>query len=215
MAYARSNTAVSVNLATGAGSGGHAQGDTLSNIEAVVASAHDDTLIGGDESDRLVGQGGADSLDGGGGVDEVSYFTSSAAVSVNLATGAVSGGHAQGDTISGFEDVWGSAHDDTLAGDRGANELNGGAGSDTLTGGAGADIFRFDAYQTNRADRDVVTDYAEGDLVQLNMRGVLHTTAAEYGGFTLDGGVLTGHGFHITLQGPGVGSLELDDVAVV
>ena len=95
VAYARSNTAVSVNLATGAGSGGQAQGDTLSNIEAVVGSAHNDTLIGDGGSNRIVGQGGADSLDGGG-VDELNYFTSSAAVSVNLATGAVSGGHAQG-----------------------------------------------------------------------------------------------------------------------
>ena len=47
------------------------------------------------------------------------------------------------------------------------------------------------------------------------MRGVLHTTAAEYGGFTLDSGVLIGHGFHIALQGPGVGSLELEDIVVV
>ena len=62
-------------------------------------------------------------------------------------------------------------------------------------------------------DGDLAT--GNGDLIQLNMRGNLHTTADVYGGFTLDGGVLTGHGFHIALQGPGVGSLELDDVAVV
>ena len=61
----------------------------------------------------------------------------------------------------------------------------------------------------------MVTDYTDADLVQLNMRGVLHTTAAEYGGFTLDSGVLIGHGFHIALQGPGVGSLKLEDIAVV
>ena len=60
-----------------------------------------------------------------------------------------------------------------------------------------------------------MTDYADADLVQLNMRGVLHTTAAEYGGFVLDGGVIYGHGFHIALQGPGVSGLGLDDVAVV
>ena len=60
-----------------------------------------------------------------------------------------------------------------------------------------------------------MTDYTNADLVQLNLRGVHHTTAAEYGGFTLDGGVLTGYGFHIALQGPGVSGLGLDDVAVV
>ena len=101
---------------------------------------------------------------------------------------------------------------DRIYGGAGDDFLNGGAGSDTLTGGTGEDIFRFNAYQTNQADRDVVTDYREWDLVQLNMRGLHHTTAADYGGFTLDGGVLTGHGFHISIQGSGLG---LDDIAVV
>ena len=150
-----------------------------------------DILAGQSGNDRLVGEGGNDRLWGGGGND-------------TLYGG--DGGDSALDGGAGRDRIYGGAGDDFL---------NGGAGSDTLTGGPGADVFRFNAYQTNRADRDVVTDYAEGDLVQLNMRGVLHTTAAEYGGFTLDGGVLIGHGFHIALQGPGVGSLELDDVAVV
>ena len=51
--------------------------------------------------------------------------------------------------------------------------------------------------------------------MQLNVRGLHHTTAADYGGFTLNGGVLTGHGFHISIQGTGVSGLGLDDVAVV
>ena len=45
-AYTGSNTAVTINLATGLISGGHAQGDTYVSIEGVIGSAHDDTLTG-------------------------------------------------------------------------------------------------------------------------------------------------------------------------
>ena len=50
-----------------------------------------------------------------------------------------SGGHAQSDSIRNFEHVVGSAHNDVLTGDGGANWLEGGAGRDVLTGGAGDD----------------------------------------------------------------------------
>ena len=149
-----------------------------------------DVLAGQSGNDVLYGEGGNDRLWGGGGND-------------TLYGG--DGGDSALDGGAGRDRIYGGAGDDYL---------NGGAGSDTLTGGPGADIFRFNADQTNRADRDVVTDYTEGDLVQLNMRGLHRTTAKAYGGFTLDDGVLTGHGFRITLRGPGVGSLGLEDIAV-
>ncbi len=126
-------------LATGEGEGGDAEGDRLSGIEHLVGSAHGDTLIGDGGANRLEGGAGGDRLDGGAGEDTLSYAGSGAGVSVNLATGAVSGGDAQGDTIAGFEHVVGSAHDDLLRGDDGANRLHGGAGDDWLWGGAGSD----------------------------------------------------------------------------
>ena len=109
-----------------------------------------DTLKGGPGNDTLYGGGDADDLDGGPGVDTVTYENSDAGVTVDLspATDTASGGHAAGDTISGFEHVIGSEHDDELTGDSGPNklqglgggdELTGGAGDDTLSGGAGAD----------------------------------------------------------------------------
>ena len=85
--YTGSNAGVSVNLATGRGSGGDAEGDTLSGCEDVAGSPHDDTLIGDGRSNWLSGGAGADSLVGGGGWDWLDYRGSNAGVSVNLATG--------------------------------------------------------------------------------------------------------------------------------
>ena len=69
VSYGDSDEGVSVNLATGAGFGGHAQGDTISNFEGVQGSSHRDVLIGDDGGNLIRGLGGADSLDGGGGSD--------------------------------------------------------------------------------------------------------------------------------------------------
>ena len=166
--YTNSPAGVSVNLNSGAASGGDAQGDTFTGIESLFGSSFDDTLTGngsantlngavgndtlngggggdalhGDEGDdTLIGGAGGDVLDGGvGGNDTAKYTNSPAGVSVNLASGAASGGHAQGDTFTGIESLFGSSLDDTLTGNGNANTLNGAAGSDTLNGGGGDDI---------------------------------------------------------------------------
>ncbi|MDO9527471.1 MAG: calcium-binding protein, partial [Gemmobacter sp.] len=140
--YRGSAAGVSVNLGTGQVSGGDAEGDTILNFEQVFGSSHDDTLIGSAGNDVLRGGEGADILDGGEGVDRLDYRGSAAAVSVDLGTGAVSGGDADGDTISGFEQVLGTSHDDMLTGDGGNNALFGGDGADTLIGGGGNDVLR-------------------------------------------------------------------------
>ena len=114
VSYAASGAAVTVNLATGAASGGDAQGDTLISIENVIGSAFADTLTaasagsrlsGGDGNDRLVAGAGADALDGGAGTDTADYSGSNAAVSVNLLSGTASGGYADGDTLTGIENI--------------------------------------------------------------------------------------------------------------
>lgn len=84
-----------------------------------------------------------------------------------------SGGDATGDTLRSIENVTGSAHDDRLNGDSGANVLAGGAGS-----GHGRDTFVF-----NTGDgADVVTDndsgwqflwwHIPGDTIQLGVEGI-------------------------------------------
>ena len=58
--YAGSDAGVTVNLATGTGQGGHAEGDTLMRIEDLIGSAYDDILTGDGGNNRLVGGAGAD-----------------------------------------------------------------------------------------------------------------------------------------------------------
>ena len=105
--------------------------------DTVTGTAGVDHLNGGAGNDIIVGGAGADILDGGTGTDTVDYSTSSAGVTVNLAGGSPQGGDAAGDTLSNFENVSGSAFNDTLTGDVGANVLSGRAGDDLLIGGTG------------------------------------------------------------------------------
>ena len=123
--YGTSDAAVTVNLATGTGLGGHAEGDTLTGVEAIYGSHHDDHLTGDDGDNILLGAEGDDTLDGGAGFDAVNYYDSDAGVTVNLATDTAAGGYAEGDTLSGIERVIGSSHPDDLSGDAGSNRLRG------------------------------------------------------------------------------------------
>ena len=164
--YVNETVGVSVNLETGAASGGTAVGDTFDGIENLEGStvgdtltgdagvnyihAHqgDDTVNGGAGDDHLAGGSGGggagefgnDVINGGDGHDTVDYSLEGQleAVTVNLATG-VYGGQAAGDTLTSIESITGTIFNDALIGDAGANELNGHDGDDALRGGPGAD----------------------------------------------------------------------------
>ena len=138
-AYTGSAAAVTVNLSDGPATGGDAEGDTLTSIENLTGSAHDDTLTGDADNNVLQGAGGADTLDGMGGTDTASYASSNAAVTIDLSAGANTGGHAEGDSLTNMEHLLGSRYSDMLTGDAGANRLEGGPGNDRLEGRAGAD----------------------------------------------------------------------------
>ena len=164
--YIDSSTGVTVNLTTGTGAGGDAEGDQLTGIEHVLGSnfddvltgdagknflygqdgndqlfglAGDDKLFGGGGHDHLYAGAGAELLDGGSGFDLARYITSSAAVTVSLTTGSGSGGDAEGDQLVGIEHVQGSNFNDVLTGDAGKNFLYGQDGNDQLFGLAGDD----------------------------------------------------------------------------
>lgn len=116
--YYFSETGVSVDLATGTGLGGEAEGDTLTSIEAVQGSnIGDDILLGSNLADLLQGFGGDDVLEGRDGAD------------------IVHGGDGA-DTINGGND------DDFLLGQSGNDQLDGGAGADNVQGGEGNDVLR-------------------------------------------------------------------------
>jgi serralysin len=67
--YSDSAEGVEVNLATGLGFFGSAEGDTLTGIENLDGSDFDDTLTGNALANRLIGGLGDDTLNGGGGND--------------------------------------------------------------------------------------------------------------------------------------------------
>ena len=71
ISYAHSDRGVTVTVnAAGAGSasGGHAQGDTISNFENATGSAHDDNLNGDGTANTLKGLAGDDEIIGGAGL---------------------------------------------------------------------------------------------------------------------------------------------------
>lgn len=157
VSYRGSDAGVTVNLAIETGQRGHAEGDVIINVENITGSSHPDILTGNDIAnhldggpgndtlqgssgdDVLEGGAGADRLDGGAGTDRLSYAGSAAGVMVDLLAGTAGGGHAEGDVVTGIENVTGSGHNDSIAGDNGANHLDGGDGDDALYGGSSND----------------------------------------------------------------------------
>jgi serralysin len=101
--------------------------------------AGDDTLVAGAGSDALIGGAGNDRLFGNAGVDTADYSADIAAVTVRLAVGQATDGWGGRDTLSGIENIIGSAFNDRLEGDAAANEIEGGNGNDTIYGWAGDD----------------------------------------------------------------------------
>ena len=158
--YRGSNGGVAVNLNQATASGGHADGDQIGGFErlygsvqsdsltgnagnnVIYANAGNDTLRGGDGNDVLRGNAGADVLRGGNGVDALDYRGSQGAVTVDLSARTVSGGDAAGDSILGFENVYGTRGADVIRGDGGNNLLRGDSGADQLFGGGGNDVIR-------------------------------------------------------------------------
>jgi hypothetical protein len=125
---------------TGNGRGGD---DTLLDGIADAAPNH---LFGGPGDDALRGGSGPDQIDGGDGFDTFTYNDrgpdAASGVSVALAGGAATGAGAPGenDTLAGIENLQGTAKNDSLVGDDGANTIQGLDGDDTITGGKGSDV---------------------------------------------------------------------------
>lgn len=160
--YIDSTSGVLIDLVAGTGTGGEAEGDTLTDIENVIGSNYDDVLIGdggdnllfgaqgddyligGDGDDVLMGGSGGDTLAGGAGTDLASYADSIVSVSVDLTAGTALGGNAAGDSLSGIENLEGSIRNDVLRGSAGVNEIWGGDGDDVIYVSGGADALHGD-----------------------------------------------------------------------
>jgi len=165
-------TDTGVVVASNTGKGDDAEGDTLSGIRNLTGSGYNDYLVasslgsklsGGLGNDILVANSGADNLIGGGGVDTANYSLSNAGVSINLLSGAVSGGFAAGDTLTGIQNLVGSASDDTLRGDNNVNAISGGDGNDVIEGRGGGDTL------DGGNNTDTVSYENSGDLVTVDL----------------------------------------------
>ncbi|PWS39174.1 hypothetical protein DFH01_08030 [Falsiroseomonas bella] len=161
LSYQSDTTGVSVNLATGAASGGHAANDSFTGFEALLGGRGDDTLIGDSNANTLEGGRGHDSLSGGVGADSLvggsgndTYLVGSDTLDLLLenpgeGTDQVTAAFdwtlganfenlvldAGAGTISGT----GNALDNVIAGNGAANSLAGLGGADSLSGGADND----------------------------------------------------------------------------
>jgi Ca2+-binding RTX toxin-like protein len=223
-AFSNTTTGVTVDLnLQGAAQNTVAAGnDTLSGIENLVGSALDDTLTGDGNANVIEGGAGNDILVGGLGIDTASYAGATAGVTVNLATTTAQNTvNAGTDTLSGFENLLGSAFNDSLTGDANANTLTGGSGDDTLNpganaagiidlldGGIGSDTASF-AGQTARVSAALfdVTDGTAAFASDGTVFATLHSIENLIGGTGAD--FLVGNGSANTIEG-GLGDDTLD-----
>lgn len=141
-------------------------------------------LLGGAGNDTLLAGDGADLLDGGGGFNIASYAREPLGVNVDLSAhaaaprpsvaGSVSGGNFS-DALTNIQGVFGSAFNDSLAGDGQKNLLNGGAGDDTLIGRGGDDTLDGgdgvdEAIYSGRAANYGIVQQADGSFVVTDRR---------------------------------------------
>ena len=141
--YSAAAAGVTVDLATGTASNGWGYTDTLANIQNVIGSSHNDTITGDGNDNVISGGAGNNTLDGGSGTNTLDYSSDPAGVTVDLATGTATNGWSGTDTISNFQNVIGSAHNDVITGDSNNNVIDGGGGNNTLDGGAGTNTLDY------------------------------------------------------------------------
>lgn len=190
--YGGNDTPISVDLSQEIANHSNGNTDSLINIEMIVATDHDDVLIGDDKDNLFALFNGNDNLDGGLGSDSVSFSLSTSGVIVSLQDGtaqAVDKESASGfgdKSLTSIENVVGTEQADQLigddfqnyiAGDDGDDQLIGGAGddyliggigNDTLTGGAGDDQFVYYLNAAAPIGSDTITDFAaEEDNIYL------------------------------------------------
>ena len=135
IAYYFSDSAdIEINLETGTGKGGTAEGDVLINIEDIWSGGGNDRLTGNNAENQIFTSFGNDTLDGGDGNDSLD-------------------GSVGDDTLDGGDG------NDSLDGSFDDDTLDGGEGNDTLTGGSGNDLFRFEPFDGS----DTITDFGTGN----------------------------------------------------
>ncbi len=204
---------VTVNLATGIGTGGEANGDTITDIENLLGGNGNDTFFGNAIGNVLNGGAGDDSLNGGGGKDTligglgsdtltgdgddvIDYEDAGGRVVVNLDYGSAAiyepeDMAPQSDTISGISDIVGSYFNDSLIGNSANNRINPNlsreaqGASDYVDGGLGTDTLVVD-YSIGDMPPDWGADSNQVSGVEILRAGFTFTVAREYNGNRFD-----------------------------
>ncbi|WP_050771956.1 beta strand repeat-containing protein [Maritimibacter alkaliphilus] len=162
--YKKSAAGVTVDLGAGTGTGGDAQGDTLTGIERVMGSDHGDTLMGDANANLLIGRGGDDVLTGLGGRDKLR-------------------GDAGEDELYGGNErdvLEGGADDDILDGGDGDDRLTGGAGGDDIDGGAGEDTALYTGSGSGVTISLAAGSASGGDATGDTLTGIEHLTGSDH-----------------------------------
>jgi serralysin len=226
--YSDTVNAVTVNLATGIGTGNDAQGDTYTDIENLTGSGGADNLTGDAGANVIYGAGGNDVIRGGGGVDSLHGGDGNDQIYVDQTLDVVSegvgGGNdrvfasvsyvlAAGQEIeilsttntagAGAINLTGNEFGNTVIGNNGINALNGGGAADKLYGYGGNDLY----YADNAAD--LVFEAAGGGTGDRVLASVSYVLAAgqeiEILSTTNTAGLgalnLTGNAFNNTIVG--------------
>ncbi|MEL6479364.1 MAG: calcium-binding protein, partial [Pseudomonadota bacterium] len=213
--FSQSSDGVTVDLASGTGTGGDAEGDTFSSVENVIGSEADDSLTGSDSTaetlsggggaDDIAGGGGDDSLDGGGGADEI-YGGS---------------GNDQLDGGAGADDLFGGEGADRIAFDANSagDSIEGGGGADTLdasNSGSGVTVDVGSSGAGTASAGGATANFTEIEAFQLSDLGDSFDASDSTDAVTVDAGdgfdtvvgssaadSLTGGGGNDTLDGGG------------
>lgn len=182
---------------------GNAGNDILSGgggDDTLIGGSGNDTLTGGTGDDTFQGGTGDDIMTGGDGIDTVTYDGAANGVTVNLATGTATDGTGDTDTLSGIENIIGSANNDTFTGNGDVNVFTGGDGSDRFIMGEGGTM-------------DTVFGGTGGgwtDTLQL----LNADSSAVGGGWTVQldtGTVASDDGSTMTLSDDAAGTITLED----
>lgn len=158
--YQSSPVAINVDLAAGTALDGHGTTDTLTNINAVRGSAHNDTIYGSNtetSTEQFEGGAGNDFIDGRGGRDMLRYDNDASlqgivAVLNGSAPSTVIDGFGNTDTVRNIESIRATRFDDSLTGSTALvyESFRGLGGNDSIDGGVITDDFFND--NANEAD---------------------------------------------------------------
>ena len=130
--YAHASGAVTVNLVAGTATGADGN-DSLINVENVVGSAFNDTLVG---------NGGGNVIDGGDGLDTLAGF----------------GGDDTLNGGAGSDTIFGNQGNDLINGGDGNDNMRGGTGDDVIDGGAGFNLAGYFATPSDPIAAGVTVD---------------------------------------------------------